>query len=233
MATSNSFDINSLYKKVFGITGVRFAIPDSNNVARQSGSNFDGGQLIYKGNLQPDYYDGIQTIPLPTANAYSILGTPIYEQITLTTPKIIKNGAVVSQPISYTLPGWPLFDITGQNTIEKTPMNGRKGTVKEFINEDDYSITIRGFLINDNSNEYPEQELQDFMKIITCKSALHITSQVFNILDIHNIAIEKWSLPEVEGYQNIQPFELECVSDEDAILNAKDIKKQQKIIPGL
>lgn len=203
----NSFNIIELYAKVFGIKGVRFAI--SSNTPQ--GNN--GGEFEYSPLALP--------VP-PQARALSILGTPIYEQITF------KN-----KDFEYTLPDWPLIDIAGANIIVKTPINKRKGTVKEYINEDDYQVNIRGILINYYSDEYPYDLLEEFQQIFKKKEALQVTSPVLNILDIHNLVIENVRYPEVEGFNHIQPFVLQCLSDEPIELEIKSANNQTKIIRGL
>ncbi|MBB6131328.1 DUF6046 domain-containing protein [Mucilaginibacter lappiensis] len=242
MAQSNSFNIPELFQKVFGITGVRFAIPDANNNIAQTAAStgvFAVGQVVNQelqrlinSNQGSDPFQ-VQTLPLPVSNITSVLGTPIFEQITLTVPAIVTAGKITSPEKIYTLPDWPLFDITGQRNVVKTPMQGKDGTVKEYISDDDYAITIRGFLINYDSWEYPEQQLQELMQVINAKVAIGITSQVFNLLDIHNIVIERWSFPAVEAYQNMQPFELECTSDQPVELEIKSVKTKKAITPGL
>jgi len=240
------FDIPALYKQVFGIAGVRFAIPelleDVANTAVKV-TEFTAGQLLNEAidfgvtaQNQKPLYAGIQTIPLPASNITSVLGTPIYEQITLTVPAAVKNGKVSSAQRTYTLPGWPLFDILPAWQIEKENMQGGIGTTKEFIQQDDFGITIRGFLINDASQDYPEQMLSDLWSVINSQKdvgALGITSRVFNLLDIHNIVILDMKLPGVEGYMNIQPFELNCLSDYTTILQIKSVKTQKAIPAGL
>jgi hypothetical protein len=240
MAQSNSFNIPELFQKVFGITGVRFAIPDASAIVSTAASAgvFAVGQLANQELQRLSAFQGgdpfqVQTLPLPASSITSVLGTPIFEQIELTVPAIVSGGKIISAQKSYTLPDWPLFDITGQRTVIKTPMQGRDGTIKQFISDDDYAITIRGFLINYDSWEYPEQQLQELMQVINAKVAIGITSQVFNLLDIHNIVIERWNFPAVEGYPNMQPFELECVSDEPVELEIKSVKTKKAITPGL
>ncbi|MEB0302392.1 DUF6046 domain-containing protein [Mucilaginibacter sp. 5C4] len=246
MASQNSFNIANLYQKVFGLKGVRFAIPETDvlgNVAKSAvnfaanAATFAAGQLVNKAlrtnENQKQLYDGIETIPLPASSIKSALGTPIYEQIALTIPAIINAGVVTAPQKIYTFPDWPLFDITGQDIITKTMMTKKKGSVKEYITEDDYSITIRGILINYDSQEYPEQQLQDLMQIIKCKKAMSVTSQVLNLMDIHSLVIERANWPSSEGFQNIQPFELECLSDEPAELEIKSVKTKKPIIQGL
>lgn len=207
---ANKFNVADLYLKAFGIKGVRFAIPEIPEI------------LDYA--LQGSYdLSGIESVEFPQAKAMSVLGTPIYEQIVLSLPGVVE----------YTFPGWPLFSITGQKIIVKTPMQNRRGTVKEYISDDDYSITIRGFLINENSQAFPAAQLEDLMQVIRINKPIRITSEVFNQLDIHNIVIESYRFPEVEGFPNMQPFELECLSDEPVEIIIQSTRNKNSITPGL
>lgn len=193
------FNIPALYKQVFGITGVRFAIPallENVAITAAKATEFAAGRLLDEAlnvkdviRNQKQLYEGIQTIPLPASNVMSVLGTPIYEQITLTVPATVTNGVTTSPQSTYTFPDWPLFDISPGWLIEKENTQGGNGSVKEFIQQDDFQITIRGFLINYASQDYPEQLLSDLWAVINAKKALGITSRVFNLLDIHNIVI--------------------------------------------
>lgn len=203
MAT-NKFDLTKLYTSVFGLNGVRFAIPNSQE--RQGGYDFSALQLSDQ----------------PQARASSVLGTPIYEQIT-----------VIGEGVNYTFPDWPLIDISYPKTIVKTPILNGKGTVKEYINTDDYQVNIRGILINYFSDAYPEDLLYEFEQVCKINKELRILSPVVNLLDINNIVIENVSYPSVEGFNNIQPFVLQCVSDEPVELVIKQAKNQSKIKPGL
>lgn len=203
MAT-NSFNLIDLYTKVFGIKGVRFAI------------NTTGGN---QGEFE---YSSLQLTGKPKARAYSVLGTPIYEQITL-----------IGSDTNYTIPDWPLIDITYQKQIIKTPVKGHNGTVKEYIYTDDYQINIRGILINYFSDEYPENLVYELEQTCKINKELRVTSPLLNLLDVHNLVIQDVRYPEVEGYNNIQPFLLQCLSDEPIELVIKTAKNQQKIRPGL
>jgi len=242
MATKYTYNIPALYKQVFGIEGVRFAIPNVSSIAKTAArvGTFAVGQavneLINSGTNTPALYQGIQTIPAPTAaSVQSVLGTPIYEQITLNVPAVVSNGVTTSKGFSYTFPDWPLFDISPAWLIVKENVQGGtvNGTVKEFIQQDDFSITIRGFLINYASQDYPDQLVTNLWKVINSKQSLGITSKVFNLLDIHNIVITDAKFPGVEGYMNMQPFELNCLSDEPVILQIKSVKTQRPITAGL
>lgn len=205
MVNGNSFNLVELYQKAFGIKGVRFAIPPNTQ------------------NQKADImYNGLSVSTPPSALAQSILGTPIYEQITF------KDGNN-----EYTLPDWPLIDIAYTKNIIKTPVKGRNGTVKEYINIDDYQIAIRGILINYFTDEYPYDLLSQLQSFCIINKELQVTSPVLNILDIHNVVIADVRYPEVEGYNHIQPFIIQCLSDEPVELIIKTAKNQNKIVKGL
>lgn len=204
---NNSFNLIELYQKVFNIKGVRFAIPTGDTSAGNEG--------------------GVQNFTLdlpviPKARAYSIIGTPIYEQITFRT-----------SDREYTFPDWPLIDISASKNIIKTPIKGRNGTVKEYINIDDYLITIRGILINHDGEEYPEEMVNELHDIFKINKEMRVTTPVLNLLEIHNIVIQDLKFPEVEGYNHIQPFVIQCLSDEPVELVIKYAKTQKKVFPGL
>lgn len=211
MAKGNSFNLIELYSKVFNIQGVRFAIRNASD-GLVNGS-FEGSAL---------------ELPLtPKASAFSVLGTPIYEQISFMVPDV--NGTLKN----YTFPDWPLLDISASKNIVKTPIKGANGTVKEYINIDDYQITIRGILINYDSDEYPEDLVNDVHELFKANKEMQVTTPVLNLLDIHNIVIIDLKFPEVEGFNNIQPFVIQCLSDEPVELLIKSAKNQKTIKKGL
>jgi hypothetical protein len=210
MANKNSFNIPALYKQVFGVTGVGLVIPAANNSVSAGQVPFDAPE--------------INTSSLPSANIQSFLGAPIYEQIVLRVPATFTNGKLQAEEFVYKFPGWPLFDISAAWLIVKENVQGGSGSVKEFISQDDFSITIRGFLINEDSDSYPDLLLFSLWKVINAKKSLAIYSHVFNLLGIFNIIIQDAKFPAVEGYPNMQPFELNCISDAPVILEIKNNK---------
>lgn len=207
---ANSFNLLSLYREVFNIKGVRFAIPTVAGNAEQ-----------------PSDFTGLQTLSKPQAKALSFLGTPIYEQITFQIPESAGSFR------AYTLPDWPLIDVSAAKNIIKTPLKGRNGTVKEYINIDDYQVTIRGILINYDSEAYPEDLVNELHQLFVINAEMQVITPLLNLLDVHNLVITDLKLPEVEGYNNIQPYIIQAISDEPVELIIQDVKNQSKIINGL
>ena len=108
-----------------------------------------------------------------------------------------------------------LFSVNQSKNIVKTPIQGRNGTVKEYISDGDYDISIRGVIVSENANEYPKDEVRKLIEILRVQDSFSIASRYLNeVFDITDIVIESYSLPQSEGYHNVQAFEINAVSDE-------------------
>lgn len=129
-------------------------------------------------------------------------------------------GAILYMPVSingWQIPGEPSISISCKKTIVETALTGntRRGTVKELISTDDYNIEIKGIIINTETNEYPESDVEKLKDTFELNASLPITCALTNIFDIHNIVIQSVNIPMMVGIQNAQAFTIKCVSDED------------------
>lgn len=123
------------------------------------------------------------------------------------------------------LPNEPIISISGQNTIVKTVLTGVKGSVKELINTDDYSIKIQGIIVNESGDDLPEDMIRQIRNICEKRESVTISNRLLTLFDIHQVAIESFTFPGIEGYQNCQAYEISCVSDWPLDLILKDTKK--------
>lgn len=156
-------------------------------------------------------YPGIpantETVP---AIDTSLLGTPVYEIIQF------RDGSEV-----YKLPYTALIDVTQKKKITKTSITGVNGSVKEFIQLEDFDITIRGFIIG--RNQYPADAVRELQKWWLKNRELEVISPVLNgVFGIYHIVIEEADFPRVEGKPGVQPFRLSCVSDIPIELQLRD-----------
>lgn len=111
------------------------------------------------------------------------------------------------------LPNEPLVSVSGQNMIVKTQLTGVRGLVKELISTDDYAIKIEGLIINESSDDYPEEYLRKIRTICEKPAAVEIDNRLLTLFDIHQVAIESYSFPGVAGDQNVQAYVITCSSD--------------------
>lgn len=144
------------------------------------------------------------------------MGTPIFMPVTL-------GG--------YQLPFEPLVEIGGSKSIVRTPLAGYNGTVKENMGLDDYAITIRGIVLNEYSDDYPEAEVLRLRALFERKESLPIVCPLLGLFNISRLAIETLRLPAEEGVLHYQPYEITGFSDFDVESLLRD--DLEKIAPRI
>jgi hypothetical protein len=108
------------------------------------------------------------------------------------------------------------IDTTFENTIVKTAVTKRKGTVKEKISAKDYSFTLSGNLISDSQYHFPLTELQEFIKLFEIEDNFNVTNVLMNTFGVHKVVLESASIPQSSAkFVNAIPFNIKLVSDED------------------
>jgi hypothetical protein len=164
---------------------------------------------IYGKTLGKQYSDAVEE------KEYSSSGTALWKKT--------KLGTLEYLPVTLGELEIPnaLITITGKKNIVETPMVGRKGTIKELINIEDYDIKITGLWINDESNDYPEEEVAAFMKLWKKNESVKIVNALTDIIftsddsDFSDMVVTKgFSMPDMKGIQHAQVIQIDCVSDQ-------------------
>ena len=122
------------------------------------------------------------------------------------------------------LPNEPMITISGHNSIVKTYLTGIKGSVKESINTGDYSVRIQAIIVNEESDDLPDDIIRQIRTMCEKRESVEIDNRLLTLFDIHQVAIEDFNFPGIEGYQNCQAYELQCISDWPLELVLKDKK---------
>ena len=142
----------------------------------------------------------VQDTPIATSK----LGTPVYSNI-------IFNASVVG--------GWSdfvindcLITVNQAKKIITTEIQGRDGTVKEYIGLDDYQIQIVGRL-NGTYNVNPRSETKDLKTILDSGQPLAITSWWLQNLGITDVVVKDYNFPQTEGEYSTQYFSISAISD--------------------
>lgn len=176
------------------------------------------------------YFGSYVALPFPGSRAEAVrvnilenLNTEIYPQ--KQAPKFSAEGLPIFMPCTidgWDLPNEPLIEIGASKQIVRTELAGYNGTVKENMGLNDYEIIIRGVAINEESDDYPEDQVSKLRALFEKKESLKITSPLLGIFNVNLIAIERLRLPANEGEMSAQPFELQCFSDFDLELTLKE-----------
>lgn len=120
----------------------------------------------------------------------------------------------------FLLPNEPLVQLGLTKTIIKTATVGkrRKGTVKEYITTDDWTITIRGVCFDPETPEtYPADQVAKIKRLCyDVNDAVEVVNnKFFELFGIRKIAIEDLQLDDMVGQEGMQRFIIKAISDQD------------------
>ena len=119
--------------------------------------------------------------------------------------------------IPYPFPNEPLISLNLVKTIVETPTVGkyRKGTVKEYINTEDYQITIRGVCVNKAKAFYPVAQVAILNKMFSINEALDVFANPFLALfGIEKIVLKDIHFDDMKGKPYLQSYTITAVSDQ-------------------
>ena len=150
-----------------------------------------------------------------------VKGTRLYKQDVLGQwyfmPVFIKHPALPDDKIE--LP-YAILNIRGNKNIVETPMVGRKGTVKELISINDYSISLAAFVCSTDGS-YPADQITQIRELFEINESGELISVLTDlILDgRRQIVLSDIGYPHTPGVEDGQAVTFECVTDQDFELN--------------
>jgi len=142
----------------------------------------------------------------------SKLGTAVYSNI-------IFNSATVYATDGHIIGFWEDFrvddvilQVSQGKKIVTTEIQGRDGTVKEYIGLDDFQVTINGRL-NGKYNVNPKEDTNQLKEILDAGQSLAITNWWLQNLGITDIVVSSYSFDQTEGEYSTQYFTINAISD--------------------
>lgn len=143
----------------------------------------------------------------------SSLGTPVvidllFKSVTYT--DFNKNRQVTTDEVRLQT---VLCTVSRASIIIKTQIQGKNGTVKEYISKDDFAITINGIIVGENG-QYPQAEALALQRMADAPVAIPVVSRFLNALDIYNVVVDDYSMPQTAGGISKQEFTINAISDE-------------------
>lgn len=152
----------------------------------------------------PDGYKGIY--------ATDFLGNSVEDNIQFLPETYQTNipGQFITTPslIYYAV----LLTVSQAKKIIKTEIQGRNGTIPEYVGMDDYQITINGVITAQNGLS-PIMDVIALKKILDAPVAIPVASEYLNNLGIQSVIINSYELNQEAGSYSYQPFSISCSSD--------------------
>jgi Domain of unknown function (DUF6046) len=172
----------------------------------------EGKQTEYpKQNAQESHY---MTTGRKTDKLTTWLGTTVFADI------ILSNGKSGAEERSVQLIS-ALVSVDQAKIIERTPVRGRRGQVKEYWSMDDYSVKIQGAILDQRPDYYPQIEIEKLIELLELNQSLHVVSRYLQMFGIYEIAVNNFTFAPIEQSPNVQLFDIMAYSDEPEELMVK------------
>lgn len=199
-----------------------FIIPVSEQVKGEA-------KLILKGVglalIKPKFYN----VDLDTINEEAgddldgyignLKGMPVFDSITFKNPSGAEIQTFVEGQQTGLVTDSDLTLITALISINKTKnivltkIQGRNGTVKEYVSDDDYQISIKGVIVGKYSNKRPVDEIKKLEDYCNFNGEIDIVCSFLNDLGVNTVVITGHSKAQREGTRNVVDFEIQCLQE--------------------
>lgn len=186
---------------------IQVTLPNPSNIAKGVAISTIIGKTFPNGKPLPVV---LQDTNLYTTDDY-YLGVPALTELAI---KYNGNDYVLNDCI---------MTVNQEKKIITTDLQGRAGSIKEYISDGDYSISVQAAIAGDSlkstnqqyesSDVYPMQELKLFMAVLKVPEALVVSSDWLNIFGVKSVVIMSYAF-EQETHSNRQNFTMQMLSDE-------------------
>lgn len=159
-----------------------------------------------------DIYRGLpQGGQIDPAIKTSSLGTPVFSDLTL-------KGGTYSDNAGNTFTFEDVYFETVVMIVEQekriieTEIQGRDGSVAEYIGLSDYMITINAVLTFPNGT-YDRELVTRMKQLLVAPVAVKCVSWYLQMWDIDEVIVQAYSVPQIQGAYSMQPVSIAAKSD--------------------
>ena len=170
--------------------------------------------------LETEIYRG--RIPVTVRDQSSVgriskLGTQIFSDL-----QFVSVNGKVHVPVDTVL-----FNVNQAKNIVRTSINGRDGTIKEYIGLDDYEVNIKGVICGENG-VYPYDHVKNLVDFCRYDQSLGIISKFLNeLFEINEVVIKDYAFEQSEGSYSYQKFEINCWSEKPVEILIQEANAQK------
>ncbi|MBO6185052.1 MAG: hypothetical protein J6O88_10275 [Chryseobacterium sp.] len=120
-----------------------------------------------------------------------------------------------------------IITVSQEKNIISTTIQGRSGTIKEYISDDDYQITLDIGLSNFdfnkelNSFDYPISTVEEFLEMLRLAVPITLHSDFLMVFGIETAIVKSYNLQQ-ETYSNRQSIVVNMISDSNYYIKKKE-----------
>ena len=138
----------------------------------------------------------------------AMFGTPVYDQVVLKTSIDAVN---INEVIKFDS---VLVTVNQTRNIVTTPIQGRNGTVKEYISDGDFDINISGVLTETHSLRTPKEIIETLYTMLSLPNEIVIVSDFLSLFKIQYAVVRAYKFNQIEGHVNQIQMDISLLSDE-------------------
>lgn len=166
---------------------------------------------------------------LPSLNGVGtalLMGKPYFQTL-----KVSYKGE------QFVFPNEPLISLGLTKTIVETATVGkdRRGTVKEYINTEDYTLNIRGLCFNTETPDiFPSEQVLELNRLFAINDALDVESNPFlELFEIRKLVFKSIDFEDMAGIPGMQKYTVTAVSDQDFYADLTEKQNNSSLLETL
>jgi hypothetical protein len=152
------------------------------------------------------------------ADKTSWLGTPTYDVLRIPAFSYTDNNGQqvnIGAEIDFDT---VLLEVSQTRNIVTTAVQGRNGTVKEYISDGDYQISVNGVISTKYNNVAPFESdiayVNSIFSMLKANVSVPVACNFLDMFQINSMVIMDYKLNQIEGARNTIGFSMNCLSDE-------------------
>lgn len=131
-----------------------------------------------------------------------------------------------------------IMTVTQERNIVTTALQGRNGTVKEYISDGDYQIEVKAAILpirqsvtskeeavpdvfSSVEDRYPEDELKQFIQLLQAQESINVGSDFLDLFGVQSAVVKSYTF-EQQTHSNRQSFSLTLLSDSPYEIKIKE-----------
>lgn len=189
--------------------GIRGYLPQAStaiNRALRASSEIEYQQAIREATKQISGFDGIQVYE---QDELSYSDKPYFEGLPVWMPLLLQKTGNINEDM---LLDAAIVQISLPRNIVTTAIQGRNGTVKEYISNGDYQLNVSGVLARRGMG-YPKDLVAQMRGFMETDTTIPVTSELLNLLGVYEIVVTDWNLP-VNPHINCAAYTFTAISDQ-------------------
>lgn len=157
-----------------------------------------------------DIVNGFESQTVAARKNYGIgqLGCPLFQPMTIKAVEGQSDDLFLDSAVT---------SLSRTKNIVTTVIQGKDSSVKEFINNGDWSISVSGIICR-LGWEYPMDDVIQFNAFMEAKQTISITHEVLNALGIFDAVVTDYTLDSTQ-HINCQAYSFQLISDIPLPLN--------------